>query len=154
LRLFEPSVGQLHARLVGEWNDDNKLSAKLEQFMGNCSADMALPQSGSIEGFFDPDENALRGRWKTDAGTEGDLWWVCVANQSPTEALAPAPQLVPREEYLQPPSAETGRFLAKSSPALPEKRKSRWLAIAFGVALAALAGYFLMSFLLDVLLDG
>ncbi len=154
MRLFEPSIGQLHARLVGEWDNDDKLSARLEQFMGNCSAQMALPQSGSLEGTFDPDENALRGHWKTDAGTEGELWWVCVANQSPMQALTPVPELLPPTPHSEPVSARFRRFFTRSSHAGQPKRKTRWLMILLGVGLAALVGYFFMDLLMDVLTDG
>ncbi len=154
MRLFEPSTGQMHARLVGEWDDDNKLSARLEKFMGNFNTEMTLPESGSLDCVFDPDENALRGHWKTDAGTEGDLWWVCVANQPPVQALTPVADLAPAEQTSPRRSGRVRRFFTKPGRDGQGKRRTRWLAIVVGVGVAAIAGYFLMSFLLDALTNG
>jgi hypothetical protein len=153
LRLFEPAVGQMHACLSGEWDKDDKISAKLEQFKGNFSSEMALPQSGSLECVFDPKENALRGRWKTDAG-EGDLWWICVANHLPMQAVARVPEAIPAREPSQPAITEAARLLRKPIHNDPKKRKTRWLAIVVGVVLAALVGYVLMDLVMDVLQQG
>ena len=81
LRVFEPSIGRMEAQLTGEWDDENRLSAKLEQFRGSSNQAATLPQTGSIQGTYDPFDDVIKGVWQTDADTAGEFCWVKVAGQ-------------------------------------------------------------------------
>src|SRR5207244_11947358 len=69
--LFEPGLGQLQTSLVGEWSDENKIIATLHQFVGNYSVAVVMPQTGRMEGTFDPAEGVITGQWSTDAQRAG-----------------------------------------------------------------------------------
>ena len=71
ITLFEPGLGQLQAHVAGEWSNENRITATLNQFTGNYSVPVVLPQTGSMEGTFDPAQAIISGDWNTDAGTAG-----------------------------------------------------------------------------------
>ena len=52
--LFEPGLGQLYAQMAGEWRDDNTISAGLQQFTGQYSVPVELPQTGRMTGVNSP----------------------------------------------------------------------------------------------------
>src|SRR4051794_22367123 len=70
-RLVEPGLGQLNAVLAGEWSPENRITATLSQFTGTYSVPVSLPQTGTMEGAFDPTEGVVNGAWSTDAQTAG-----------------------------------------------------------------------------------
>ena len=147
LQLFEPGIGQLQARLVGEWTSDDRLSAKLEQFTANYTAAGTLPQSGSIEGTFDAKEGAIRGQWSTDAGTAGEFWWIKVAREQPKPPIMLAvgrvwPAFL---QYSRRLAAGTKTLWGKSGIRW-NKRYTGWLVIVLEVGLAAFVGYLLIEF--------
>jgi hypothetical protein len=79
--LFEPGLGQLQALLSGEWSDSNKITATLHQFTGNYSVPVILPQTGSMDGTFEPTESVIAGEWRTDAQTGGKILLVKIEVQ-------------------------------------------------------------------------
>ncbi len=79
--LFEPGFGQTLVRLTGDWNETNRIVGALDQFTANLVIAAFLPQSGTMEGIFTPEEGLIRGEWKTDAGTIGKFVLVKVDTQ-------------------------------------------------------------------------
>ncbi len=90
--LVEPGLGQTHARIIGTWGQDNKIDAALGQFTSQHSVPVVMPQSGKMQGVFDPATNTIQGEWSTDAGTNGNFALVRVAAQAPQVALPAVPQ--------------------------------------------------------------
>jgi hypothetical protein len=81
LLVFEPGFGQTWLRLIGQWDDANKLTGQLDRFAANLAVAAFLPQSGVMEGTFDPNEGLIHGEWKTDAGTVGKFLLAQVQGQ-------------------------------------------------------------------------
>ncbi len=77
----EPGIGQTKARIEGEWAADNRITAALNQFTSEQSVQLVLPQSGTMNGVFNPDENIIQGTWATELGTHGNFTLVKVAAQ-------------------------------------------------------------------------
>jgi hypothetical protein len=88
LTLFEPGLGQLQARLKGEWDNASKLNASLDQFTSNYSVQVTLPQTGTLEGKFESSEDLLVGQWKTNLGS-GKFLLVKIVGQPVTQAISP-----------------------------------------------------------------
>jgi len=119
--LFEPGFGQTRVRLTGEWNDTNKITGQLDQFIANLAVAAFLPQTGVMEGAFDPQEGLMRGEWKTDAGTIGKFVLVKVDGQlqipelqqpqavqaQPSQPQPAPPQAVPAQPPQAPPALVT-----------------------------------------------
>jgi hypothetical protein len=81
LCVMEPGLGQLNALLVGEWSGENRITARLNQFTGAYSVPVTLPQTGRMEGAFDPTEGVVNGTWSTDAQTAGKFLLVKIESQ-------------------------------------------------------------------------
>lgn len=88
--LFEPGLGQLNALLVGQWSDQNRLTATLNHFTGAYSVPVGLPQTGSMEGTFDPNENVVNGTWSTDTPSAGKFLMMKI--ESPQQVAPPQQQ--------------------------------------------------------------
>jgi hypothetical protein len=99
LCVMEPGLGQLNALFVGEWSADNGIRATLNQFTGAYSVPVTLPQTGRMEGTFDPAEGVMSGTWNTDAQTLGKFLLVKIESQQQQivqmEPAAPAAGTVP-----------------------------------------------------------
>ena len=103
ITLFEPGLGQLHALLCGEWSVANSVTATLHQFTGSYNIPVTLPQTGKMEGTFDPTENVITGQWSTGAGTAGKFLLVKMESPQPMlTAPSGSPSLPPSS-----PSSET-----------------------------------------------
>jgi hypothetical protein len=111
--LFEPGFGQTRVRLIGEWNEANRIAGKLDQFTANLAVAAFLPQAGEMKGAFDPQEGLIRGEWKTDAGTIGKFVLVKVDGQLQIPELVQQPQVV----HGQPPQPQSAQP-AQPPPAL------------------------------------
>jgi hypothetical protein len=114
--VWEPGVGQIHARLIGEWTDENNVVANLEQFSSNMIPAPDLPATGNMDGKFEPRQGLIWGSWKTDVGTIDDFVLVKVGGDlqipdSLGQIAEPPLQAQPVPE----PSAE----VAEVKPTLP-----------------------------------
>jgi hypothetical protein len=116
--LFEPGFGQTNVRLTAEWNDANKIAGKLDQFTANLAVAAFLPQTGVMEGIFDPEEGLIHGEWKTDAGTIGKFVLVKVEGQlqMPQSAQPLAPQPQPTQAQPPPPQQPQSGAAQPSQP--------------------------------------
>jgi hypothetical protein len=90
LCVMEPGLGQLNALLVGEWSAENRITAALNQFAGAYSVPVTLPQTGRMEGAFDPTEGVVNGTWSTDAQTAGKFLLVKIESQQQIVQQQPA----------------------------------------------------------------
>jgi hypothetical protein len=112
--LFEPGIGQTRIRLSGQWNDANKITGRLDQFVGNFAVPVFLPQLGVMDGTYDPEQTLITGEWKTDAGTAGKLVLVKAEGLlqlpefGPPQA-PPQPQIAPPQTGGPPPQAEANQ---------------------------------------------
>jgi hypothetical protein len=79
--VMEPGLGQLNALFIGAWSAENKITATLNQFTGAYSVPLTLPQTGRIEGRFDPTEGVVNGTWSTDTPTVGKFLLVKLESQ-------------------------------------------------------------------------
>ena len=149
LRLLEPGAGELHARFVGQWTTDNKLSAHtLEHFSSNSGGAVTLPQTGKMKGTFDVKENAITGRWRTEVDALGEFRWIHALSPHPKPpgALVAVPiQVARRWERF---ASSTKMFFGKSRITW-DKRYTKWLVVALQLTLVAFIGYFLLDFLED-----
>jgi hypothetical protein len=82
---------------VGQWSADNRIRATLNQFTGAYSIPVTLPQTGSMEGTFDPAEGLVHGTWRTDTPSEGKFLLVKIESQQQIvqKAAAPAGAAIP-----------------------------------------------------------
>lgn len=142
LRLVQDGIGQLHATLVGEWPDSNKVSAKLEKFVGDYSTPVLVPQSGTIEGTFEEATNSIRGKWTTDAGTEGDFSWTRIDIEPADKKTLPA--IAPVQPAWITQISQTTHQL-KAAVVAWHKRHPGWPLLFLGIVLLALLGMFLLD---------
>jgi hypothetical protein len=113
--LFEPGFGQTRVRLIGEWNDANRITGQLNQFTANLAVAAFLPQAGVMEAAFDPQEGLMRGEWKTDVGTIGKFVLVKVDGQLQIPELVQQPQVV----QAQPPQPAQPQLVSPQPPQPP-----------------------------------
>ena len=139
----------MEAQLTGEWDDENRLSAKLEQFRGSSNQAATLPQTGSIQGTYDPFDDVIKGVWQTDADTAGEFCWVKVAGQGLEK---PDPATVASNGLLGP-----ARQFAFNAKLLLDKRRrlvfiqkhKGLLVVLIGLAVAVIFGFIMAGFLAD-----
>lgn len=60
--LFEPGLGSLYAKVTGEWDEENQINLRLEQFTSNYKMPIALPNSGTLSGKYDSSEHLIVGQ--------------------------------------------------------------------------------------------
>jgi hypothetical protein len=151
LRLLEPGVGELDARFVGQWTIDNKLSADtLEHFSRSSGGAVTLPQTGKMEARFDVRQNVITGHWRTEVDALGEFRWIPALSPHPKlpDAFVAVPVQVARVwERI----ASSTKVLFEKSGFTWEKRHTKWLKIALQLTLAGLVGYFVVSFVMDLL---
>ncbi len=69
LCVMEPGLGQLNALFVGEWSAENRIRVTINQFTGAYNVPVTLPQTGRMDGTFDPTEH---GRADIGQGSAGE----------------------------------------------------------------------------------
>jgi hypothetical protein len=151
LRLLEPGVGELHAKFVGQWTTDNKLSAHtLEHFSSNSGGAVTLPQIGKMKGTFDVKENVITGHWRTEVDALGEFRWfhALSTHPKPLGALVVVPMQVVRcwERF-----ATNTKMLFGKSRITWDKRYTKWLMVALQLALAGFIGFLVFAFVADFL---
>src|SRR5258708_6274173 len=90
LCVMEPGLGQLNALFVGEWSAENRIRVTINQFTGAYNVPVTLPQTGRMDGTFDPTEGVVNGTWSTDAQTSGKVLLVKTESQQQVVQQAPA----------------------------------------------------------------
>jgi hypothetical protein len=115
IQLFEPGLGHAEIHVIGQWSDAGKISATLNQFVGHYMVPVVLPQSGTMEGQYDPAADIILGEWKTDAGTTGKF--ILAKSQTP-QWPAGAVQHAPQATL---PSVPAGTATAPSAQAPVEE---------------------------------
>jgi hypothetical protein len=151
LRLVEPGAGELHSRFVGQWTEDNKLSARtLEHFMSDSGGAVTLPQAGKMEGTFNQKENAITGYWTTEVDALGEFRWIQTVgpHPKPSGALVAAP--IQFAQYWKRFAAGAKMVFGKSRIRW-DKRYTKWLMVALQLTLAGLVGYLVVAFVIDFL---
>ena len=101
LCVMEPGLGQLNALLVGEWSAENRITATLNQFTGAYNVPVTLPQTGKMEGTFDPTECIVNGTWSTNAQTAGKFLLVKIESQQQIVQQSPVPAIAPTAPVVQ-----------------------------------------------------
>lgn len=154
LRLLDPGVGELHSRFTGRWTTDNKLSADtLEHFASNPGGAVTLPQTGKMEGTFNPRQNVITGHWKTEVDPLGAFRWIQVPGSRPKPAGAFVAVSMQFARGWERCAAGTKTLFEKSGITW-NPRYSRWLKVALQFALVGLIGYVVIAFVVDFLFAG